>query len=117
MEKMRVKEIKLNRVEGHPLETKKTHIAHSFFEADGILYSMSKTCSKTCYDKVDFTIVYEDDTEYFGKYDLYHFSRQMPNLSLHIKQFLNYMANNTDIELREKSEVAKRFLKHYDLGV
>jgi hypothetical protein len=81
---IQVKEIKLRRGEGPPHECGVWHSFGSFFDADLKLKNWSYSAPEHGgYDKCDFRIVWEDGTEYDGRYDLKHFRVEAPNLGAH----------------------------------
>jgi hypothetical protein len=53
--------------------------------ANAVLRSWSESAPSTGgYDKCDFTIRFEDKVEYKGRYDLYHYSKETPDLVKHV---------------------------------
>ncbi len=128
------KTITITRAEG-PTKECGTRTAQSWIEANAILYSWSRTAPEHGgYDKCDFHIMFEDGTEYSGRYDLMHFRRERPNLALHVRNFVGYLAGELpawaigkpkDIERvrrhqqslgEETKREAEQFLATYDLG-
>lgn len=87
---VKVKKIVLDRAEGPSSETG-VKVASSFEEADQILRRWSHTSPKGGgYDKVDFTVYFEDGETYNGRYDMVHMDPG--NLRGHIRNFLEFNA-------------------------
>lgn len=73
--RVNVQKISITRAEGPVESTPETVEADSFKRIDIQLFEWSKTAPKGgAYDKCDFTVTFEDGTEYNGRYDLKHFT-------------------------------------------
>ena len=94
---IKAKEISITRAEGRISECGKVHTfvegeADIWKRANALLIRWSKTAPTVGYDKCDFTITYQDGETYSGRYDLKHYSREIPNLGRHIYDNVRYMA-------------------------
>jgi hypothetical protein len=93
MSKIKPKTITLTRAEGPTAECDRPETAPSWAHANAILFRWSITApEKGGYDKCDFKIVFEDGTDYEGRYDLVHHRREHPNLARHVRSFVRYLA-------------------------
>lgn len=95
----RAKEITLTRAEGLHSEVDKPITLHRqqhpdiWAAADKVLFDWSWTAPKGGgYDKIDFTIVYDDGEKYTGRYDLRHYSDEYPHLAKHVYDFVRFTA-------------------------
>jgi hypothetical protein len=85
-------EITIRRTEG-PSALCKSFTCNSFEEANKFLSDMSFTAPTTGgYDKCDFKVVFgnESDDDYSGRYDLKHYSVEIPDLAKRINDNLNF---------------------------
>lgn len=97
--KQQPKTIWLNRAEG-PIEEcgAITLTGRNLWKrANLILQTWSETAPQDgCYDKCDFTITYEDGETYTGRYDLKHWSVEIPNLAQHVSDFVTFHAGRCE---------------------
>jgi hypothetical protein len=105
------KTITLVRAEGLIQECNKPKVARSWVEANAILFNWSRTAPEHGgYDKCDFTVIFEDGTDYKGRYDLVHYRCQHPNLARHVKDFVRYLAGELPhwcVKEEDKARVRK----------
>lgn len=65
----------------------------SLAAADAVLREWSETAPATGgYDKCDFKITFADGETYEGRYDLVHWTRELPNLGKHVLNFVGFHA-------------------------
>lgn len=92
---IQVREIEIRRAEG-PTWTLEDITVGSFREANQKLFDASQTAPETGgYNKVDFTITFEDGETYEGRYDLKHWSVEVPDLRKHVVTHLEVLAGYT----------------------
>src|SRR5215467_12129576 len=92
-DKIKPKLITITRAEGLVAECNKPETATTWPHANAILFNWSRTAPEHGgYDKCDFTIVFEDGTDYNGRYDLVHYRREHPDLARHVRSFVRYLA-------------------------
>lgn len=67
---------------------------NTFSEVNSYMLKMSHTAPKkdAGYDKCDFTVNFGNDDTYTGRYDLVHYSVEVPDLSRYIKEQLLFMS-------------------------
>ena len=93
---IKAKAVVLNRAEGF-IEDLQMLVIHSsayedvWKEVNNTLLDWSETVAGG-YDKVDFTVVYEDGETYAGRYDLEHYSKEMPSLANHMRSLVGCWA-------------------------
>lgn len=96
-QKVKVKSVWLARAEGRPEECIAL-VVDSIEAADAVLLRWSETApggpgdDLGGYDKCDFEITFEDGEKYEGRYDLVHWSKEMPSLARHVLSFLRFHA-------------------------
>lgn len=124
---IKLKSITLTRGEGPAEECGKPKTVFSWREADSVLRQWSETAPEcNGYDKVDFTITYEDGETYKGRYDLKHHRCETPDLAKHVRGFVSFHAGKqkpawmTDEEYQRYVSKMKpefeHFLEHYEIG-
>ena len=134
MTKIAPKTITITRAEGPTKECDIPRTVHTWLEANAVLFSWSRTAPEHGgYDKCDFKIVFEDGTEYDGRYDLVHHRREHPSLGRHVRSHLYYLAGDLpgwctsqkDIDRVRRHQQslgedvkadAIKFLETYDIG-
>lgn len=82
-------QIIITRVEGDIDDCDKPETVDSFAAAKQVLFAWSLTApTDGCYNKCDFEILFEGEmdqlTNYKGRYDLYHYSKEFPDLREHV---------------------------------
>lgn len=135
---LKAKEIKLTRVEGptgHCGTRTVTGIA-IWAVASSVLHGWSHTAPGAPgrypggYDKCDFWITFEDGFVYSGRYDLVHFSKEMPNLAKHLRENVEFYSGQkcpahltqdayNDIIASNPPSIAremKRIMETYQIG-
>jgi hypothetical protein len=86
-----IKKIVIIRAEGKIELCGIEQLAKSWKQADEILLEMSETAPKDGgYDKTDFYIEFVDGQEYEGRYDLKHFTDEIPNLYNHVVDHVSF---------------------------
>ncbi len=94
--KVKARSIELTRVEGTFYEVDRPYVTNSdmpWDEANTWLLKESVTAPEHGgYDKVDFTITFEDGETYSGHYVLKHFSKERPDLIAHVRDFVRFSA-------------------------
>jgi len=112
MSKIKPKTIRLERAEGLIAECNKPVTVSSWAHANAVLFNWSRTAPKTGgYDKCDFKVVFEDGTEYEGRYDLVHYTCEHPNLARHVRSFVRYLAGEYPLWCTSEEDKA-RVRKH-----
>lgn len=104
--------ITVTRVEGPSKDCRKPIVCDSFDAANVVLRKWSETVGEDVgYDKCDFSIF--DDTldpkspiEYNGRYDLYHWSKEFPDLKSHVLENLEFISG--------RAEPTKMTLEQYE---
>lgn len=87
-----ITKITLTRVEGPPKECVTKH-ATTFTHANIILTAWSHSAPKDGgYDKIDFTVQYQDGETYCGRYDLIHWEGGEPDLQAQVDHALHAYA-------------------------
>jgi hypothetical protein len=119
-ELIKPKTILITRIEGPSNRCGKVQTCTGWSDANVTLRLNSTTVSKSGggYDKHDFTVIFEDGTEYNGRYDLYHWTLKRADLAGHVRTFVQWCANNPKAEqmlTTVQIAAAKRFLATYDL--
>lgn len=129
MEKVQIQSITVD-----PFETGTPEFTvDSFKEANANLAHLSMFAPKGgAYNKCDFTITFEDGEEYTGRYDLKHYTEELPALDNHVKSFVGissglqkpaWMEQNRFDELIQfekdhgDQEMWLYLAKNYDVGV
>lgn len=100
-----VKRIILERVEGRVEETDKKIEVNSFLESDVEIRRMAKTSPTEGYDKVKFTVEFNDGYEYVGRFDMKreHSEYKFDMLINHMVGFLKFLLNHT----KDEDEIKK----------
>lgn len=103
-QKVAVTQITVTRAEGPSNSCGKPETAATFDDANLILARWSNTAPRSGgYDKCDFVIVFADDSEYSGTYDLKHWGVQAPNLAGHVQGLaLFYTARETPAHMTQQ---------------
>lgn len=112
MKKQMVK-IELERLEG-PIDLEQYAEVTTWKEADRKLQDWAITAPDLGYEKVRFTVKYEDGFEYTGRFDLkkeHQFESDM--LGRHMKKYLNWISK---INPKRADEVQK-ILDTYEMGM
>src|SRR5262252_3966568 len=92
MDRIKRELITITRAEGPTAECG-TSTATTWPHANAILFRWSRTAPENGgYDKCDFHIVFEDGTEYDGRYDLVHHRREHPDLARHVRSHVRYLS-------------------------
>lgn len=119
---IQVRNIELTRVEGMFHEVDRPYVTTSdcpWTEANTWLLKESVTAPEHGgYDKLDFTITFENDKTYDGRYDLKHFSCETPDLISHVRDFVRFSAG-VDCPDHMTEESWRGYLKateHYSPG-
>lgn len=101
--KIEIKSITLERGEGPHHLVDKPYTAGGFEQASDWLAVQAATAPEGGgYDKVDFEILFEDGKVYPGRYDLRHFSEEIPDLKVHVRlQILFYSGQYCPSHLTE----------------
>jgi hypothetical protein len=92
---IQVKSITITRAEGLIEECDKPVTVSSFQEAQAVLTKWGHTAPKNGgYDKVDFSVVWQDDEPYNGRYDMVYGGHESDGATLasHISNFLTFLA-------------------------
>jgi hypothetical protein len=103
-QKVAVTKITVTRAEGPSHSCGKPETATTYDDANLILARWSSTAPRSGgYDKCDFVIVFADDSEYSGTYDLKHWGAQTPNLAAHVQGLaLFYTARETPAHMTQQ---------------
>ncbi|MEC3664973.1 hypothetical protein [Bacillus subtilis] len=111
MKRISLKEIQLNRYEGIPVSNTVT----SWAEAESTLCKWAATAPEEgAYDKVGFCIIWTDESQYNGRFDLQRKHLLAPHpLSLHVMSELTYACEHADAKLKE---IANDMVSTLDLG-
>ena len=149
-EKLAAKSIEIKRAEGPTKECfavlimaegtekpvgctpKHTHVVPAdkvWQTANSTLRAWAYSAPEDGYDKCDFSITFADGEIYEGRYDLVHWSKKMADLSLHVKNFVEFGAgvkkpeHLTDRQYRTiqnrtpgLAEQCRLWLEKYQLG-
>jgi hypothetical protein len=111
--------IHIVRAEGPTDECGIKKTCQNFAQAADLLMSNARTAPKCGgYDKHDFTVEYEDGYLYEGRYDLKHYSCELPDLAKHMRETVEWIANN-EMSARfyghEYVEQVREFLQKYSV--
>lgn len=90
-----VKTVIIERAEGLVEECIKRAFTgnNAFEQANQELLRWSETAPKDgCYNKCDFWVEWEDNQTYKGRYDLTHWTEEIPNLGEHMRDYLEFHA-------------------------
>ena len=110
MSKIPVRYIEFTDAEGYASDHCPCKVS-SFAQANAVLRSWAKHAPRRGYDKVWFTIRYEDGAEYRGRYDLQHTSVELPDLARHLRWTVGFYAgkrcppHSTEEEYRQALKV------------
>lgn len=136
LQKIKAVKIWLNRAEGPTSECGEITFenVNVWERADKMLATWCETSPKDgSYDKVDFTVIFEDGEDYRGRLDLKHWSIQSPSVAKHMVSFLTFYAGRTpenelpkhlspakyaEILNRQPDmvELSKQWLDSYEIG-
>lgn len=126
--------IRLDRAEGTHADVQAHHVVLSgpyvWHEADQTLVRWSDSAPATGgYDKTDFTVTFADGQTYQGRFDMMHWSVEMPSLAGHVRGFLRFYAGEerpdhiTPQQYQrlldqqpELTEATRKFLQSYAIG-
>jgi hypothetical protein len=92
-----VKAITINRAEGLIEECGKPVTVATFAEAQAVLIKWGQTAPKGGgYDKVDFSVVWEDGEHYKGRYDMVYGGMESDGATLasHISDYLTFLTGS-----------------------
>jgi hypothetical protein len=90
-DKIKARKITIDCAEGpNFLQGPKT--TSSFEEADHLLYQIAEHGPDIGYYKTDFSITFEDGTVYEGRFDVYRWDRERPDLRKHVREFVEFYA-------------------------
>ena len=92
---IQVKSITITRAEGLIEECDKPVTVSSFQEAQAVLTKWGHTAPKNGgYDKVDFSVVWQDGEHYNGRYDMVYGGRESDEATLasHIHDYLTFLS-------------------------
>lgn len=111
-----VEKIVITRAEGPTHLVGRPHTLHRWSQCRGQLMEMGRWAPRDGgYDKCDFTIHWRDGTEWSGRYDLQHTSRDMLDLAGHVRGTLTWIRDNLRQERPQLVQDVERMLGTLDL--
>lgn len=113
MEKVKVTEIQLTRLEGSFVTEEDKVAVDAWEKAERVLRAWALTVPRNgAYDKVNFHIKWEDGHEYSGRFNLkaQHYNlRKIPHLANHVRRDLWYLFEQLELEeakeMLDKSQI------------